>query len=117
MGAQHDQVRPGSSFEKGLDWRVIHDDRIDLVRRGFSGNRRQMIRGPCLRHLPFHFEPLDLLDREIWRRLKPFGVQRTEPGLKGRRHHTRKRQRPNRRLTEVHTHQHDLRRALPASVG
>jgi hypothetical protein len=57
---------------------------------------------------PFRLKPLDLFDREIGWWLKPFGMQRAESGVEGRRHHAGKRHRTGRRVTEIHAHQDDL---------
>jgi len=113
MRSNDDQVRPGRRIQDRVDRRFVHDDGFDSVRRGSSGELRQVVSGGRLRRASLGFQPRDLLEGEVRRRFEPLGVQRTESCVEGRRHHPGDGQRAGRRVAEVHGHEHRLRRTLP----
>ena len=78
-----------------------------------SGELGQVVGGGRLCRAPLGFQPRDLFEGEVRRRLEPLGMQRAEPCVEGRRHHSADGQRAGRRVAEVHAHEHRLRRALP----
>lgn len=70
MRAGDDQVRGSGGVQDRLDRRLIHDDRLDRVRRGPCGEPDEMIGSGGLRHAALGVQLRDLRYGEVRRWLE-----------------------------------------------
>ena len=95
-----------------VDRRRVHDHRLHGVTSGADSELLQMRGRGHLRRKSLRFEPSDLLEGEVGRRLEPLGMHDPKPCLEARRHHSGEGHRACRGVAEIDTHEDGLRWAV-----